>query len=138
MIVNVTSTVTLRPLLLLSVYTASKAAVNAFSDCLALELAPFGVGVRVVLPGRGPTTEFGKNAAKLSPDGMGVAEAYAEIADGVFKQRAAEPADLVTTAEDVAEGVWRTATDPSTPMRLPAGADAEAGMAALKNPAATA
>ncbi|RYD34560.1 MAG: SDR family NAD(P)-dependent oxidoreductase, partial [Verrucomicrobiaceae bacterium] len=39
-IVNVTSTVTLMPLLLLPIYTASKAAVNAFTECLALELAP--------------------------------------------------------------------------------------------------
>jgi NAD(P)-dependent dehydrogenase (short-subunit alcohol dehydrogenase family) len=38
-IVNVTSSVTLKPLLLLSAYTASKAAVNAFTESLALELA---------------------------------------------------------------------------------------------------
>src|SRR6202035_708838 len=37
-VVNVTSSVTLKLLHLLSVYTASKAAVNAFSDVLALEL----------------------------------------------------------------------------------------------------
>ena len=49
-IVNVTSSVTLKPLPLLSVYTGSKAAVNAFTESLALELAPFNVRVRVVLP----------------------------------------------------------------------------------------
>ena len=38
-IVNVSSSVTLRSLPLLSVYTASKAAVNAFTESLALELA---------------------------------------------------------------------------------------------------
>ncbi|WP_180898475.1 SDR family oxidoreductase [Martelella soudanensis] len=129
MIVNVTSTVTLSPLRLLSVYTASKAAVNAFSECLALELAPFNIGVRIVLPGRAPSTDFGRNAASLSPDGMSVPEAYKEIADAVFGQWAAAPADLVTHAEDVANAVLRAATDPSTPMRIPAGADAEAGMA---------
>ncbi|AJY48140.1 SDR family oxidoreductase [Martelella endophytica] len=131
MIINVTSTVTVRPLHLLSVYTASKAAVNAFSECLALELAPFNVGVRIVLPGRAPATDFGKNAAGLVPDGMNVPEAYKEIADGVFKQWAEEPADMVTHPQDVAEAVLRAATDPSTPMRLPAGADAEASMASL-------
>jgi NAD(P)-dependent dehydrogenase (short-subunit alcohol dehydrogenase family) len=39
-IVNVTSTVTVKPLPLLSVYTASKAAVNAFTESVALELHP--------------------------------------------------------------------------------------------------
>jgi NAD(P)-dependent dehydrogenase (short-subunit alcohol dehydrogenase family) len=48
-IVNVTSSVTLKPLPLLSVYTASKAAVNAFTESVALELEPFGVRARVVL-----------------------------------------------------------------------------------------
>jgi NAD(P)-dependent dehydrogenase (short-subunit alcohol dehydrogenase family) len=45
-VINVTSTVTLRPLHLLSIYTASKAAVNAFTESLALELEPFGVRAR--------------------------------------------------------------------------------------------
>jgi NAD(P)-dependent dehydrogenase (short-subunit alcohol dehydrogenase family) len=53
-VVNVTSTVTLRPLHLLSVYTASKAAVNAFTESMALELEPFGVRARLVLPGLAP------------------------------------------------------------------------------------
>ena len=61
-IVNVTSSVTLRPLPLLSVYTASKAAINAFTESLALELQPFNVRVSLVLPGRAPETRFGENA----------------------------------------------------------------------------
>ena len=59
-IVNVTSTVTWMPLPLLSVYTASKAAVNAFSESVAIELRPFNVRVNVVLPGRAPETRFGE------------------------------------------------------------------------------
>src|SRR5262249_43367804 len=39
-VVNVTSSVTLKSLPLVSVYTASKAAVNAFTESLALELHP--------------------------------------------------------------------------------------------------
>jgi hypothetical protein len=35
----------------------------------------------------------------------------------------------VTHAPDVAEAVWRAATDPSAPLRIPAGADAELWMA---------
>lgn len=48
-IINVSSSVTLLPLPLLSVYTASKAAVNAFSEVLARELEQFDIRVRVVL-----------------------------------------------------------------------------------------
>ncbi|CAD6519366.1 hypothetical protein LMG27952_01135 [Paraburkholderia hiiakae] len=39
---------------LLAVYAASKAAVNAFTESLAHELAPFNVRTCVVLPGRAP------------------------------------------------------------------------------------
>jgi short-subunit dehydrogenase len=42
-VVNVTSSVTLMSLPLLSVYTGSKAAVNAFTESLALELEPFNI-----------------------------------------------------------------------------------------------
>ncbi len=35
----------------------------------------------------------------------------------------------VTLTPDVAEAIWRAATDPSAPLRIPAGADAEAWMA---------
>ncbi|CAI9403939.1 NADP-dependent 3-hydroxy acid dehydrogenase YdfG [Pleomorphomonas sp. T1.2MG-36] len=125
-IVNVTSTVTAAPLHLLSVYTASKAAVNAFTECLALEVEPLGVRARIVLPGRAPETAFGQNHRKHMP--FGIPEAYSEIAEGVFAEWRTYPADQVTHAGDVAEAVWRAATDPSCPMRLPAGVDAVASM----------
>jgi len=125
-IVNVTSSVTLKALPLLAVYTASKAAVNAFTEVLALELAPFGVRASLVLPGRAPTTRFGENA-RSRMDGS-IPEAYAELAGRVFAEWAQQPADQVTQAQDVAEAVWRAASDRQCPMRLAAGADAVALM----------
>jgi NAD(P)-dependent dehydrogenase (short-subunit alcohol dehydrogenase family) len=122
-VVNVSSSVTLRPLHLLSVYTASKAAVNAFTESLALEMEPFGVRARVVLPGRAPDTAFGANARARM--GMAIPEAYQAIAMQVFA-RFHEASDEVTRPLDVAEAVWRAATDPSCPVRLPAGRDAVA------------
>jgi len=120
-IVNVTSTVTLRPLHLLSVYTASKAAVNAFTESLALELEPFGIRARIVLPGRAPDTAFGDNARARM--GMDFPAPYADMVAQIFAgwQNSQDP---VTQARDVAEGVWLAATDPASPMRIPAGADA--------------
>jgi NAD(P)-dependent dehydrogenase (short-subunit alcohol dehydrogenase family) len=122
-VINVTSSVTLRPLHLLSVYTASKAAVNAFTESLALEFEPFGIRARLVLPGRSPETSFGDNARARM--GLDIPEAYGELAAQVFRgwQQSTE---AVTRPQDVAEAVWRAATDPSCPMRLPAGADAVA------------
>lgn len=121
-IVNVTSSVTLMPLPLLSVYTASKAAVNAFTESLALELQPFNVRARLVLPGRAPETRFGENAQPRMEGG--IPEAYADLAQRVFAEWGQSSA--VTRALDVAEAVWRVATDPSCPPRLVAGADAVA------------
>lgn len=121
-VVNVTSSVTMQPLHLLSVYTASKAAVNAFTESLALEMEPFGVRLRLVLPGASPETSFGANARARM--GLQVPQPYAELATQVYARL--QHRDQVTRAADVAEAVWRAVTDPACPMRLPAGADAVA------------
>lgn len=121
-VVNVTSATTLLPLPLLAVYTASKAAVNAFTESLALELAPFGVRARLVIPGAAPETRFGENARTHMADGF--PEPYAGFANDVFSRM--RQRTLVTHAQDVADAVWLAATDPAAPMRIPAGADAVA------------
>jgi NAD(P)-dependent dehydrogenase (short-subunit alcohol dehydrogenase family) len=120
-IVNVSSAVTLKPLPMLSAYTASKAAVEAFSEDLALEVEPFGVRVRLVIPGRAPETSFSAAARARSHDG--VPEAYANWAKQVYSAVPQQKAE-VTTAGDVAEAVWQAVTDASSPFRIPAGADA--------------
>ncbi|CAG4904115.1 SDR family oxidoreductase [Paraburkholderia gardini] len=122
-IVNVTSSVTLKVLPLISAYRASKAAVNAFTESVALELEPFGVRVRLVLPGRSPETRFSENAHDRM-HGLDHA-AYADFVQKVFA-RLMDTSLPVTHARDVAEAVWLAVTDPSSPMRIPAGADAEA------------
>ena len=121
-IVNVTSAVTMRSLPAMSVYTASKAAVNAFTESLALELEPLGIRTRLVLPGRAPTTRFGENARDYMQGD--VPAEYAPLLEAIFAgMRVPGP---VTHAQDVVEAVWRAVTDPAAPMRIPAGADAEA------------
>jgi short-subunit dehydrogenase len=120
-IVNLSSAVTLKPLPMLSAYTASKAAVEAFSEDLALEVEPFGIRVRLVIPGRAPETSFSTTARARSQGG--VPEAYAVWAKQVFSASPQPPVEI-TTASDVAEAVWRAVTEPSSPFRIPAGEDA--------------
>jgi NAD(P)-dependent dehydrogenase (short-subunit alcohol dehydrogenase family) len=125
-IVNVTSSVTFKPLPLLSIYRASKAAVNALSESLAVEMEPFGVRVHIVLPGRAPDTSFGENAM---PHLRGLDNAdYKPLIEGLFA-RFREDTGPVTHAADVAEAVWQAATDPNAPRRIPAGEDAVQWMA---------
>jgi NAD(P)-dependent dehydrogenase (short-subunit alcohol dehydrogenase family) len=128
-VVNVTSSVTLKALPLIAAYSASKAAVNAFTESMAVELEQFGVRVRLVLPGRAPDTQFGANARARMQDLDH--EAYADLASQVIAglRNTSSP---ITRAEDVAEAVWRAATDASSPMRIPAGADAEAWAAEVR------
>ena len=124
-IVNVSSSTTIKPLPLLSIYRTSKAAVNALTESAALELAEFGIRARVVVPGAAPTTSFGKTArAQIAANG-GFHDAYAGFVQQTMagmQQHAAS--GEVTTANDVAEAVFRAATDPDCPMILAAGADA--------------
>lgn len=123
-IVNVSSSVTLKPLPLLSAYTASKAALNALTEVSALELAAFDIRVRIVLPGRAPTTGFGDTARDRIQAQGGFPEPYLPVVKAVMDAWASESEAQVTQASDVAEAVWQAATDPASPLRIPAGADA--------------
>jgi NAD(P)-dependent dehydrogenase (short-subunit alcohol dehydrogenase family) len=123
-IINVSSSVTLKPLPLLSVYTASKAALNALTESAALEWRAFGIRAHIVLPGRAPTTRFGDNARSRM---KGFPEPYAALVKQVFAAFEQDKGPL-TESRDVTEAIWRAATDPSAPMRIPAGADAVALM----------
>ena len=125
-IVNVSSSVTMKPLSLLSVYTASKAALNAYTECLALELAPLGIRTRLVLPGQAPATRFGANAMALMAEAEAAPEAYAPFVDQVMAAFHENAGQEPTRPEDVVAAVWRAVTDPDCPLHLPAGRDAEA------------
>ena len=125
-IINVTSTATLRPLPLISVYRASKAAVNALTESLAVEVEPFGVRVHIVLPGRSPENSFGDNAM---PHLRGLDNSdYKPLIEGMIA-RFREDTGPVTHAVDVAKAVWQAATDPNAPLRIAAGEDAVQWMA---------
>ncbi|NWD52646.1 SDR family oxidoreductase [Pseudomonas gingeri] len=121
-IVNVTSSATLAPMPMVAVYTASKIAIEGFTASLAHELEAFDVAVKLVEPGYAPTTRFTSNGSARM-DGL-IPPAYAPFAQAVFASLAQSSAR--TTELDVAEVVWRAATDTTGQLRFAAGADAVA------------
>ncbi|NIM39671.1 MAG: SDR family NAD(P)-dependent oxidoreductase [Hydrogenophaga sp.] len=122
LLINVTSSATLAPFPLVAAYTASKTAIEGFTESLALELQAFGVRVKLVEPGYGPGTRFTANGADRM-QGL-IPEAYAPYAHEVFASFA-QPA-AVTSELDVAEAVWQAVNDESPRLRYAAGADAVA------------
>ncbi len=123
-IVNVSSSSTYKPLPLLAVYRASKAAVTSLTESAALELAPFNIRATVVVPGMAPSTNFAASAQEQIAKGGWFPDAYQDFADQTMAALHAAGSGEVTTARDVAEAVFRAATDPDCPLTIPAGADA--------------
>jgi NAD(P)-dependent dehydrogenase (short-subunit alcohol dehydrogenase family) len=121
-VVNVTSSVTLARMPLVAVYTASKTAIEGFTASLALELEDFGVRAKLVQPGYGPSTNFSANG-QAHMEGL-IPEPYAAFAQRVMADFQAPT--VVTTPADVADAVWRAATDETGQLRFPAGPDAVA------------
>lgn len=119
-VVNVTSSVALAPMPLVSAYTASKTAIEGFTGSLAHELEAFDVRVKLVQPGYGPTTRFAQNSDVRIEDV--VPEPYLAFATPIL-EGFARPT-MVTTEKDVAEAVWHAASDSSRQLRYPAGPDA--------------
>lgn len=121
-VVNVTSSTTLAPMPLVAAYTASKTAIEGFTTSLALELAAFGIHVKLVVPGYAPSTQFIANGTQRM-EGL-ITAPYAPYANEVLTAFATPAA--VTREIDVAETVFRAATDDSAQMHYPAGPDAVA------------
>ncbi len=119
-IVNLTSSAGIAPMPLVAVYTASKCAVEGFTESLSYELALFGIKARLVEPGYAPTTKFQANAGTRM-EGMLPAD-YAAFAQAYFANMAAYPTPYCTEAE-VAEATYRAATEEGGTIRYPAGTD---------------
>ncbi len=82
-IVNISSVSGVMPTPFAGAYCASKAALNAASDAMRMELRPLGIAVVTVQPG-GIQSAFGERAAddvKLAPDSP-----YQAIRDGVLSR----------------------------------------------------
>ena len=121
-IINVTSNTALTPMPLVSVYAASKTAIEGFSESLAYELSIFNVRIKIVEPGYAPTTDFTANNSHRM-DGL-IPDFYSDYAAQLFRNLQNQTAGY-TKESDVAEKVFAAATDESNKLRYPAGADSE-------------
>ena len=117
---NITSTFGLMGFPTCSVYSATKFAVDGFSERLASELVQFGVQVKIIAPG-GMQTDFAVRSMEI-----GQHEAYEKLTAEVSKGYSAEQLANYTKVEDVAQIVYEAATDNKNQLRYVAGNDANA------------
>jgi NAD(P)-dependent dehydrogenase (short-subunit alcohol dehydrogenase family) len=119
-LINVTSSTAIAPMPLVAVYAASKWAIEGFTESLSHELALFNIKTRIVEPGYAPTTNLGANGANrmqgLTPP------PYDTFAHAYFAKLQNYPT-AYSTEQDIAEAVFRAATDEGNEVRYPAGPD---------------
>lgn len=104
-----------------SLYSSSKFAVEGFSEALSHELAKLNISVKIVEPG-GVHTNF-RNGLDMIENEI---EVYNPIMGGFFGRYAAPTEHLPkATAEDVADTIYKAATDQNSKLRYVIGADAQ-------------
>lgn len=119
-LINVTSSAGIVPMPLVSVYNASKCAIEGFTESLAYELSAFGVRTKIVEPGFSPHTSFIANSTDRMKN-----VACAPYAPYTEQLMSGMSGAKTTSGVDVANAVWLAATDGSARLRYPAGPDAE-------------
>jgi len=116
--INITSTFGLIGFPTCSIYSATKFAVDGFSESMAYELAQFGIQVKIIAPG-GMQTDFAVRSMEL-----GQHDAYEKLTSEVSKGYSAEKISNYTKVEDIAEIVYQSATDGKDQLRYVEGNDA--------------
>ncbi|GIP09124.1 SDR family NAD(P)-dependent oxidoreductase [Paenibacillus macerans] len=122
-IVNVTSNVGFVSNPLLTVYVATKHAVEGLSESLSYELESQNISVKLVEPGAMRTTNFASNTMAAAQD-VSIPQAYKSYFDHMMNSMMNYPFDSADENQ-VADQVYAAACDPSNRLRYLAGPDAE-------------
>jgi NAD(P)-dependent dehydrogenase (short-subunit alcohol dehydrogenase family) len=131
-IVNISSGAGVFTLPMISLYCASKFALEGFSEALSYELASVGIAVKIVEPGGVTKTSFGERSAAeagISAD-LPDYRPFLEKAMETFAGLRAARAD--STSEEVAEVIYTAATDGTDQLRYVATEDIKPLVAARR------
>lgn len=115
-IVNVGSGAGVFGLPMISLYTASKFALEGFSESLAYELRSQGIAVKIVEPGGVVTTGFGDRSAAEASEARTPAD-YDGFVAGAMEVFAGLRSARLATSDDVAEVIFEAATDGTDRLR---------------------
>jgi NAD(P)-dependent dehydrogenase (short-subunit alcohol dehydrogenase family) len=116
-IINISSGAGVFTLPMISLYCASKFALEGFSESLAYELSGLGITVKIVEPGGVTSTDFGKRSAEEAIKAIQISDygpfvtAALETFDGLRAARAG------STSEEVAEVIFSAVTDGTHQLR---------------------
>lgn len=121
-IINISSTVGVIAMPMVSIYSASKFAIEGFSESLAYELDPLNIRVKLIEPGSISTNFSNASAAEFAYDPSLVD--YNVFTHKSNNHNAKLDPDLYSD-HDVAKVIFTAATDDSPRLRYIAGPDAE-------------
>lgn len=124
-IVNVSSGAGVFTFPIISAYSASKFALEGFSESLWYELAPLGIHVKLAEPGGVTSTRFGERSAAEAAQARAIPDyaPFVKKAHATFERL--RQARGLATSEGVARGIFEAATDGTDQLRYLLSADIE-------------
>ncbi|MBS1730446.1 MAG: SDR family oxidoreductase [Bacteroidetes bacterium] len=127
MIVNITSSTGLFTIPLLSVYSATKYALEGFSESLSFELSPQNIKVKLIEPGM-VESNFDDTTMKNYAANPDITE-YNDYLEKMIQFFSSESSGAQkVTAEEAAEAIYSAVTDESNTLRYIIGKDVETMM----------
>lgn len=120
--VNVSSGSGIRPEPLMSIYGASKHAVEAFSESVAYELATQNVSVKLIEPGMVKGTNF-MQQTQQSSQAIPVPPSYQPFIEQIMAMYMGRSPEGLGTEQDVAKAIVAAASDQTQELRTQIGSD---------------
>lgn len=121
-IVNISSGAGVFTLPMISLYSASKFALEGFSEALRYELRSLGIAVKIVEPGGVISTRFGQRSAEEAAE-LAAIDDYQPFTKSTIEHFERLRAQRLATEQDVAEVIFQASSDGSAQLRYVATED---------------